>query len=133
MKLPAFFEEDRVAVDAELDRLLPAETARPESIHRAMRYSVFAGGKRVRPILCIEAARVFSADVSAVLPVACAMEFIHTYSLIHDDLPALDNDDLRRGQLTCHKKFGEANAILAGDALLTLAFETLAGADVEPT
>jgi geranylgeranyl diphosphate synthase type II len=95
-----------------------------------MRYSVFAGGKRVRPILCVEAFRIFSDETPAVLPVACAMEFIHTYSLIHDDLPALDNDDLRRGRPTCHKKFGEAMAILAGDALLTLAFEALAGAPV---
>jgi geranylgeranyl diphosphate synthase, type II len=132
MKLPAFFEEDRQAVDAELDRLLPSADARPASIHQALRYSVFAGGKRVRPILCVEAARIFSHDIMSVLPVACAMEFIHTYSLIHDDLPALDNDDLRRGQLTCHKKFGEAAAILAGDALLTLAFEALAGAPIEP-
>src|ERR1700691_3190412 len=130
MNLPAFFEEDRAAVDAPLARLLPAEPAQPPSIHRAMRYSVQAGGKRVRPILCLESARIFSADVTHVLPVACALEFIHTYSLIHDDLPALDNDDLRRGNPTCHKKFGEATAILAGDALLTLAFETLAGAPV---
>jgi geranylgeranyl diphosphate synthase type II len=128
MSLPAFFEEDRLAVDAALERLLPPESARPTIIHRAMRYSVFAGGKRVRPILCLEAARIFAADVSPALPVACALEFIHTYSLIHDDLPALDNDDLRRGQPTCHKQFGEAMAILAGDGLLTLAFETLAGA-----
>jgi geranylgeranyl diphosphate synthase type II len=128
MSLPAFFEEDRLAVDAALERLMPAENARPAIIHRAMRYSVFAGGKRVRPVLCLEAARIFSADLSPVLPVACALEFIHTYSLIHDDLPALDNDDLRRGQPTCHKKFGEAMAILAGDGLLTLAFETLANA-----
>ena len=128
MTLPAFFEEDRLAVDAALDRLLPPENARPLIIHRAMRYSVFAGGKRVRPILCLESARIFSADAAPVLPVACALECIHTYSLIHDDLPALDNDDLRRGQPTCHKKFGEAMAILAGDALLTLAFELLAGA-----
>jgi geranylgeranyl diphosphate synthase type II len=132
MNLPAFFEEDRAAVDAALDRLMPAETAQPPSIHRAMRYSVLAGGKRVRPILCLESARIFTADVTAVLPVACALEFIHTYSLIHDDLPALDNDDLRRGKPTCHKKFGEATAILAGDALLTLAFETLANAAIEP-
>ena len=128
MNLPAFFEEDRAAVDAALDRLMPGEDAQPPSIHRAMRYSVQAGGKRVRPILCLESARIFSADVTPVLPVACALEFIHTYSLIHDDLPALDNDDLRRGKPTCHKKFGEATAILAGDALLTLAFETLANA-----
>ena len=126
MNFPAFFEEDRVAVDAALDRLMPGEDVHPSSIHRAMRYSVKAGGKRVRPILCLESARIFSQDVIPILPVACALEFIHTYSLIHDDLPALDNDDLRRGKPTCHKKFGEAAAILAGDALLTLAFETLA-------
>jgi geranylgeranyl diphosphate synthase type II len=128
MTLPSFFEEDHMAVDAALDRLLPPEDARPTIIHRAMRYSVFAGGKRVRPILCLESARIFSSDIASVLPVACALECIHTYSLIHDDLPALDNDDLRRGQPTCHKQFGEAMAILAGDALLTLAFELLAGA-----
>jgi geranylgeranyl diphosphate synthase type II len=132
MNLPAFFEEDRAAVDAALDRLMPGEDAQPPSIHRAMRYSVQAGGKRVRPILCLESARIFTVDVTPVLPIACALEFIHTYSLIHDDLPALDNDDLRRGKPTCHKKFGEAAAILAGDALLTLAFETLANAPVEP-
>ncbi|HXR32649.1 MAG TPA: farnesyl diphosphate synthase [Verrucomicrobiae bacterium] len=126
MKLPAFFEEDRIAVDAHLDRLMPAETLQPPSIHQAMRYSVFAGGKRIRPILCLETARIFGADVSAAFYPGCAIEFIHTYSLIHDDLPALDNDDLRRGKPTCHKKFGEATAILAGDALLTLAFETIA-------
>jgi geranylgeranyl diphosphate synthase type II len=126
MILPAFFEEDRIAVDAHLDRLLPAETLQPPSIHQAMRYSVFAGGKRIRPILCLETARIFDADVSAAFYPGCAIEFIHTYSLIHDDLPALDNDDLRRGKPTCHKKFGEATAILAGDALLTLAFGTIA-------
>src|SRR5258705_13690785 len=96
-----------------------------------MRYSVFAGGKRIRPILCLETARIFDADFTASLHPACAIEFIHTYSLIHDDLPALDNDDLRRGKPTCHKKFGEAIAILAGDALLTLAFETIAAAPVD--
>src|SRR5712672_4460938 len=96
-----------------------------------MRYSVQAGGKRVRPILCIESARIFSEDLKPVLPIACALEFIHTYSLIHDDLPALDNDDLRRGKPTCHKKFGEAIAILAGDALLTLAFETIGAAPLD--
>jgi geranylgeranyl diphosphate synthase, type II len=132
MTLPTFFEEDRAAVDAALDRLMPDENTQPPSIHQAMRYSVQAGGKRVRPILCLESARIFSEDVTPVLPVACALEFIHTYSLIHDDLPALDNDDLRRGKPTCHKKFNEATAILAGDALLTLAFETLANAPIEP-
>jgi geranylgeranyl diphosphate synthase, type II len=125
MKLSAFFEEDRLAVDAALERLLPAESTPPSSIHTAMRYSVFAGGKRMRPILCLEAARIFAADVTPAVYPACAIEFIHTYSLIHDDLPALDNDDLRRGKPTCHKKFGEAIAILAGDALLTLAFESI--------
>lgn len=132
MKLPTFFEEDHRLVDAELERLLPAENERPSLIHQAMRYSVFAGGKRVRPILCIEAFRIFSSERAEVLPVACALEFIHTYSLIHDDLPALDNDDLRRGRPTCHKKFGEAMAILAGDALLTLAFEVLANSPLLP-
>jgi geranylgeranyl diphosphate synthase, type II len=127
MKLPTFFEEDRVSVDAALERLLPAGTVQPFSIHTAMRYSVFAGGKRIRPILCLETARIFGSDVTPALHPACAIEFIHTYSLIHDDLPALDNDDLRRGKPTCHKKFGEAIAILAGDALLTLAFETIGG------
>jgi geranylgeranyl diphosphate synthase type II len=130
MKFPQFFEEDCRLVDAGLERLLPAESTPPTTIHRAMRYSVFAGGKRIRPVLCLEAARTFAAEegappTEAVYP-ACAVEFIHTYSLIHDDLPALDNDDLRRGRATCHKVFGEAMAILAGDALLTLAFETLA-------
>jgi geranylgeranyl diphosphate synthase, type II len=129
MNLPDFFEQDRLAVDAALDRLLPAETTQPVSIHTAMRYSVFAGGKRIRPILCLEAARIFEPDAkpdaSPAIHAACAIEFIHTYSLIHDDLPALDNDDLRRGKPTCHKKFGEATAILAGDGLLTLAFQII--------
>lgn len=137
MKLPAFFEDDRMAVDAALEELLPRAETRPPSIHQAMRYSVFAGGKRVRPILCLEAAQVFHAGAPGSFPpgamrIGCALEFIHTYSLIHDDLPALDNDDLRRGKPTCHKKFGEAHAILAGDALLTLAFETLSLAEAEP-
>jgi geranylgeranyl diphosphate synthase type II len=96
-----------------------------------MRYSVFAGGKRIRPILCFEAARMFSENPEGAIPVGCALEFIHTYSLIHDDLPALDNDDLRRGKPTNHKVFGEAIAILAGDALLTLAFQTLASMTLE--
>jgi geranylgeranyl diphosphate synthase type II len=131
MKLPEFFEEDLALVDSTLQRLLPSEDTRPPSIHTAMRYSVFAGGKRLRPILCIEAARIFSSDITPSLHPACAIEFIHTYSLIHDDLPALDNDDLRRGKPTCHKQFGEAIAILAGDALLTLAFETIGAAPVD--
>src|SRR5712692_7638021 len=131
MKLSSFFEEDRKAVESALDRLLPPESAPPSSIHRAVRYSVFAGGKRLRPVLCLEAARIFDAEITPALHPACAVEFIHTYSLIHDDLPALDNDDLRRGKPTCHKKFGEATAILAGDALLTLAFETIGSAPID--
>ena len=130
MKLPAFLEEDRIEVDKALDRLLPPESTTPETIHRAMRYSVMAGGKRIRPALCIETARLFDADRRAAVEIGCALEFIHTYSLIHDDLPALDNDDLRRGKPTCHKIFGEAMAILAGDGLLTLAFETLSKAPI---
>jgi len=136
MIYPEFFDTDRALVDEALGTFLPPETEIPTSIHEAMRYSVFAGGKRLRPILCIESARLFSDShdeaVKASMPAACAVEFIHTYSLIHDDLPALDNDDLRRGKPTCHKKFGEAMAILAGDALLTLAFETLAKSTIEP-
>jgi geranylgeranyl diphosphate synthase type II len=132
MTVPDFFEKDRTIVEAALQELLPPEHALPTSIHRAMRYSVFAGGKRVRPILCMEAARMFSAEQAGPVHVGCALEFIHTYSLIHDDLPALDNDDLRRGKPTNHKVFGEAIAILAGDALLTLAFQTLAMAPVDP-
>jgi geranylgeranyl diphosphate synthase type II len=132
MKLPAFFEEDRLSVETALERLLPASSEQPTSIHTAMRYSVFAGGKRIRPILCLETARIFTSDLAPTHFPACAIEFIHTYSLIHDDLPALDNDDLRRGKPTSHKKFGEAIAILAGDALLTLAFETIGATPVPP-
>jgi geranylgeranyl diphosphate synthase type II len=119
-------------VDAELDRLVPPETAAPETIHRAMRYSLFAGGKRIRPILCLEAARAAGCGSQGVVAAACSLELIHTYSLIHDDLPSLDNDDYRRGKLTNHKVFGEAMAILAGDALLTLAFQVLAQLDTLP-
>src|ERR1700733_12318462 len=132
MTIPDFFEHDRTTVEAALQELMPPEDALPISIHKAMRYSVFAGGKRIRPILSMEAARMFSADQGGAVQIGCALEFIHTYSLIHDDLPALDNDDLRRGKPTNHKVFGEAMAILAGDALLTLAFHTLALAPVEP-
>lgn len=132
MNYPAFFEEDHGIIESALDRLLPAAEAQPPTIHQAMRYSVFAGGKRLRPMLCLEASGVFSVEVHAALEAGCAIEFIHTYSLIHDDLPALDNDDLRRGKPTCHKKFGEATAILAGDGLLTLAFETLSKIPVDP-
>jgi geranylgeranyl diphosphate synthase type II len=132
MSAPDFFQQDHGAIEAALEKLLPAESTPPTSIHRAMRYSVFAGGKRIRPILCYEAAKLFNPDASSAIQVGCALEFIHTYSLIHDDLPALDNDDLRRGKATNHKVFGEAIAILAGDALLTLAFQTLANSAIEP-
>ena len=132
MAVPEFFEKDRAQVEEALQKLLPAEHILPVSIHKAMRYSVFAGGKRIRPILCMETANIFSPQAAGALEIGCALEFIHTYSLIHDDLPALDNDDLRRGKPTNHKVFGEAIAILAGDALLTLAFQTLAMAPVEP-
>src|ERR1700758_1448276 len=125
MSVPQFFESDRAGIEEALDRLLPKEEAHPASIHKAMRYSVFAGGKRIRPILCLEAASMFSENPVAAFSAGCALEFIHTYSLIHDDLPALDNDDFRRGKPTCHKVFGEAMAILAGDALFTLAIQTL--------
>jgi geranylgeranyl diphosphate synthase, type II len=123
--IQSYLEEQRARVDAELDRLMPPASDYPPSIHQAMRHSVFAGGKRIRPILCLEAGRLLGGDEASLSKLGCAIEFIHTYSLIHDDLPALDNDDLRRGKPTCHVAFGEATAILAGDALLTLAFETL--------
>ncbi len=126
MNLREYLRQQQELVDAELGRLVPPETTIPETIHRAMRYSLFAGGKRIRPILCMESARAASESVEGVISAACALELIHTYSLIHDDLPALDNDDYRRGKLTNHKVFGEAMAILAGDALLTLAFQVLA-------
>ena len=123
-------EQGRVLTDAALDRLLPPATQHPVSIHQAMRHSVFAGGKRLRPILCMEAGRMIADSKSGLLPssiedLGAALEMLHTYSLIHDDLPALDNDDLRRGRPTCHKAFGEAIAILAGDALQTQAYEVL--------
>lgn len=128
MTLGEYLGEQQRRVDAELDRLIPPEDTPPTVIHRAMRYSVFAGGKRVRPVLCIAAAgAVTDVEPVGLLAVASSLEMIHTYSLIHDDLPALDNDDLRRGRATNHKVFGEAMAILAGDSLLTFAFEVLAG------
>ena len=119
-------EEGRKLTDAALERLLPATSERPSSIHQAMRHSVFAGGKRIRPILCMEAGRAVAGSLPAgIEDLGAALEMLHTYSLIHDDLPALDNDDLRRGRPTCHKVFGDAIAILAGDALQTQAYEVL--------
>ena len=126
MNLRDYLAVQQHLVDAELDRLTPPETTPPETIHRAMRYSLFAGGKRIRPVLCLEAARTVAGDMEGAVTAACSLELIHTYSLIHDDLPALDDDDYRRGKLTNHKVFGDAMAILAGDALLTLAFQVLA-------
>lgn len=130
VSLQSYLEQQRRRIERRLEQLAPAETDRPPRVHRAMRYSLFAGGKRLRPILCLEAARLFSPDPAGAGPdveaISCTLEMVHTYSLIHDDLPALDNDDYRRGKLTCHKVFGEATAILAGDALLTLAFRVLA-------
>src|SRR5713226_1959163 len=125
MSFSEYLARQQQLIDRELERLVPAESTPPETIHRAMRYSLFAGGKRIRPILCLEAARTIAVEPLGIETAACALEFVHTYSLIHDDLPALDNDDYRRGKLTCHKMFGEAMAILTGDALLTLAFQTL--------
>jgi len=134
--LKQVLEQGQAAADAALERLLPPSTQHPTSIHQAMRHSVFAGGKRLRPILCMEAGRMITAASAAGLPsgplpsgieeLGAALEMLHTYSLIHDDLPALDNDDLRRGRPTCHKAFGEATSILAGDALQTQAYEVLA-------
>src|SRR4051812_31077479 len=131
MNLREYLVQQQQLVDAELDRLVPPESTDPQTIHRAMRYSLFAGGKRIRPILCIEAAHTAADDVDGVAACACSLELIHTYSLIHDDLPALDNDDYRRGKLTNHKVFGDAMAILAGDSLLTLAFQVLAELPVD--
>jgi geranylgeranyl diphosphate synthase type II len=119
-------EAHRRTVEEALDRALPPETAWPATIHRAIRYSLFAGGKRIRPLLVLAAGEAVDGDTDELLRLACAVEMIHTYSLIHDDLPAMDNDDLRRGKPTSHKVFGEAMAILAGDALLTRAFHLLA-------
>jgi len=126
MNLKNYMTKRAAMVDEALAVLLPERTFYPEIIHDAMRYSIFAGGKRLRPILCLAGAEALGKDIEPILPVACALEMIHTYSLVHDDLPAMDNDDYRRGKLTNHKVFGEGIAILAGDALLTQAFEVLA-------
>jgi geranylgeranyl diphosphate synthase type II len=125
MLLKEFLAAETARIDAALDRLTPPESTPPATIHRAMRYSLFAGGKRIRPILCLQAAAAVCDIAPGSIEAGCALEMIHTYSLIHDDLPALDNDDFRRGKPTNHKVFGEAMAILAGDALFTLAMQTL--------
>jgi geranylgeranyl diphosphate synthase, type II len=124
--LPAFLAARSAAVNRALEHFLPPVATKPATIHRAMRYSLFAGGKRLRPALCLAAAAACGGDEADAIPLACAVECIHTYSLIHDDLPAMDNDDYRRGKLTNHKVFGEGIAVLAGDALLTQAFEIAA-------
>jgi geranylgeranyl diphosphate synthase type II len=115
-------------IELALDRYLPKANTKPATLHRAMRYSLFAGGKRLRPILCLAAAEACGGKIGNALPLACAMECIHTYSLVHDDLPSMDDDDFRRGRPTCHKIFGDGIAILAGDALLTIAFEIVSNA-----
>lgn len=127
MNIDALIADDTRTVDRMLNQWLPKESADPTTIHRAMRYSLFAGGKRMRPVLCLAAARACGIRrLADAMPAACAVECVHTYSLIHDDLPCMDNDDLRRGRPTSHKVFGEGVAVLAGDALLTVAFEILA-------
>lgn len=123
MQLKAYLRARQRKIDRALDRFLPKETVPPATIHKAMRYSIFAGGKRLRPILCVAAAESCGGATADALPLACAVECIHTYSLVHDDLPSMDNDDFRRGRPTSHKVFGEGIAVLAGDALLTVAFE----------
>ncbi|MGI9115703.1 MAG: polyprenyl synthetase family protein [Chthoniobacterales bacterium] len=128
MNLKRYLAARQKLIDRALDRFLPKGTVAPPTIHRAMRYSLFAGGKRLRPILTLAAAEACGGKSSAALPLACAMECIHTYSLVHDDLPSMDNDNFRRGRATCHKVFGDGIAILAGDALLTVAFEIAARA-----
>jgi geranylgeranyl diphosphate synthase type II len=126
MNLKSYLAARAAEVDQALDAFLPAAKERPLTIHAAMRYSVFSGGKRLRPVLCIAAAEACGGDPSEALAPACAVELMHTYSLVHDDLPAMDNDDLRRGRLTCHKVYGEGMAVLCGDALLTESFTVLA-------
>ena len=125
MDIKAYLQKKKVAVDKSLEKLVPPAKTYPPAVHEAMRYSLFAGGKRVRPILAIASAEALGAPIAGLLPIAGSLELIHTYSLIHDDLPAMDDDDLRRGRPTCHKVYGEAIAILAGDGLLNMAFEVL--------
>jgi geranylgeranyl diphosphate synthase type II len=128
MDLKAYLVVRQKQIDRALDRYLPKADVRPPTIHKAMRYSLFAGGKRLRPILCLAAAEAGGGKIENALPLACALECIHTYSLVHDDLPSMDNDDFRRGRATCHKVFGDGIAVLAGDALLTIAFEIVSRA-----
>jgi geranylgeranyl diphosphate synthase type II len=131
LDVEAEMDERRRLVEQALDRALPQESAWPETIHRAVRYSLFAGGKRIRPLLVLAAGEAVGGSRDEVMPLACAVEMIHTYSLVHDDLPAMDDDDLRRGKPTSHKVFGEGIAILVGDALLTRAFAIMADAPID--
>ncbi|MGI8495668.1 MAG: polyprenyl synthetase family protein, partial [Pyrinomonadaceae bacterium] len=126
INLKEFFDDCKRRVDEALEKLIPAENVEPKTLHRAIRWSLFAGGKRFRPALVLAVGKTFGASKEKLLKTAAAIEMIHTYSLIHDDLPAMDDDELRRGRATCHKKFDEATAILAGDALQTLAFQAVA-------
>src|SRR5438132_8441359 len=128
MNLKGYLKARQETTDRALYRYLPKESVKPPTIHKAMRYSLFAGGKRLRPILCFAAAETCGGKIDNALSLACALECIHTYSLVHDDLPSMDNDDFRRGRLTCHKVFGDGIAVLAGDALLTIAFEIVSRA-----
>ena len=132
MNLKAYLRSRRKEIDRALDYYLPKTNVKPATLHKAMRYSLFAGGKRLRPILCLAAAEACRGKVSNALPLACALECIHTYSLVHDDLPSMDNDDYRRGRPTCHRVFGDGIAVLAGDALLTIAFEIVSRSKPAP-
>ena len=132
MNLKAYLRTRQREIDRALNRYLPKANTKPATLHKAMRYSLFAGGKRLRPILCLAAAEACRGNVADALPLACALECIHTYSLVHDDLPSMDNDDFRRGRPTSHKVFGDGIAVLAGDALLTIAFEIVSRAKPAP-
>ena len=132
MNLKTYIKSRQKLIDRALDRYLPKENAKPPTIHKAMRYSLFAGGKRLRPVLCLASAEACHGKIDNAMPLACALECIHTYSLVHDDLPSMDNDDFRRGRPTCHKVFGDGIAVLAGDALLTIAFEIVSRAKPTP-
>ena len=132
MNLKKYIRTRQKVIDRALDRYLPKTSTKPVTLHKAMRYSLFAGGKRLRPILCLAAAEACRGNVDTALPLACAVECIHTYSLVHDDLPSMDNDDFRRGRPTCQKVFGDGIAVLAGDALLTIAFEIVSNAKPTP-
>jgi geranylgeranyl diphosphate synthase type II len=132
MNLKAYLRSRQKEIDRALDRYLPKVNTEPATLHKAMRYSLFAGGKRLRPVLCLAAAEACRGKIGNALPLACALECIHTYSLVHDDLPSMDNDDFRRGRPTCHKVFGDGIAVLAGDALLTTAFEIVSTAKPAP-